>query len=168
MANWIVRNGTPADASEIANLVNRAYRGQGDNGGMQGWTNESGLVEGPRTSAAEILQHMQEGTFFCARETADGPLRGSVWLAPREGEWYIGMFSVAPSLQNSGLGRFLMRHCETLARGAGIPRLTLTVLSPRAELQAWYERQGYVRTGEAFPFPHGGPHQLFVFRKTAI
>lgn len=167
MVNWIVRKGTPADASEIADLVNRAYRGQGENGSAQGWTNEIGLVEGPRTSAAEILQHMQEGTFLCARETEPGPLQGSVWLESREGEYYIGMLSVLPELQNAGLGRLLMRQCEALARGAGVPRLTLTVLSPRAELQAWYERQGYQRTGETLPFPHGGPHQLFVFRKNA-
>jgi len=31
----------------------------------------------------------------------------------------------------------------------------MTVIVQRAELIAWYERRGYVRTGERKPFPYG-------------
>jgi hypothetical protein len=31
----------------------------------------------------------------------------------------------------------------------------MTVIAQRAELIAWYERRGYVRTGETRPFPYG-------------
>ena len=33
----------------------------------------------------------------------------------------------------------------------------MTVIRQRAELIAYYERRGYVRTGEYRPFPHGNP-----------
>ncbi len=165
MHSWLLRTGTAADAAEITTLVNQAYRGQGGDGSVQGWTNEIGLVEGPRTSVGEVLQQMEAGVFLCARLGGDGPLRGCVWFEPRGREGYIGMLSVFPALQNSGLGRLLMVECEALARERQIPTLVLTVLAPRAELQAWYQRQGYEPTGERLPFPHGGPLELLVFRK---
>lgn len=165
MQSWLVVKGTASDAAEIAALVNQAYRGQGDNGSAAGWTNEVGWVEGPRTSVGEVLQRMETGVFLCARAESDGTLRGSVWFEPRGNDGYIGMLSVSPALQNSGLGRLLMRECEGLAREAGLPALTLTVLSPRVELQAWYQRQGYAPTGERQPFPHSGLLELLVFRK---
>jgi hypothetical protein len=31
----------------------------------------------------------------------------------------------------------------------------LTVIAQRAELIAWYERRGYLHTGEQRPFPYG-------------
>ena len=34
----------------------------------------------------------------------------------------------------------------------------MTVISVRSELIAWYERHGYVRTGETKPFPMDDPN----------
>jgi hypothetical protein len=31
----------------------------------------------------------------------------------------------------------------------------MTVINVRGTLSAWYERRGYVRTGETKPFPYG-------------
>lgn len=125
MHSWLLRTGTAADAAEITTLVNQAYRGQGGDGSVQGWTNEIGLVEGPRTSVGEVLQQMEAGVFLCAKLGGDGPLRGCVWFEPRGREGYIGMLSVFPALQNSGLGRLLMGECEALARERQIPTLVL-------------------------------------------
>jgi hypothetical protein len=33
--------------------------------------------------------------------------------------------------------------------------MRLTVIQVRDSLSAWYERRGYVRTGETKPFPYG-------------
>ena len=35
--------------------------------------------------------------------------------------------------------------------------MEMTVISVRSELIAWYERLGYVRTGETRPFPMDDP-----------
>ena len=37
----------------------------------------------------------------------------------------------------------------------GVESVHMTVLVQRAELIAWYERRGYVRTGVRKPFPYG-------------
>ena len=37
----------------------------------------------------------------------------------------------------------------------GAKRMRMTVIQIRDSLSAWYERRGYVRTGETKPFPYG-------------
>jgi len=66
------------------------------------------------------------------------------------------MFAVRPGLQGSGTGSELLTYAEDYARAefAGTS-MEMTVIGQRTELIAWYERRGYVRTGEARPFPYG-------------
>jgi hypothetical protein len=37
----------------------------------------------------------------------------------------------------------------------GAPALEMTVIAQRGDLMAWYERLGFVATGERRPFPYG-------------
>lgn len=92
MVNCSVQKGTPADSAEVADLVNRAYRGEGE----AGWTNEVGLVEGPRTYPAEIIRMMDCGVFLCARDQVNGELVGSVYTEVQDASLYFGMLSVSP------------------------------------------------------------------------
>jgi len=67
---------------------------------------------------------------------------------------YLGMLSVSPELQAAGLGRRLIAAAEDAARTAfGATTMEMTVIDRRAELIAWYQRRGYVLTGETRPFP---------------
>ena len=66
---------------------------------------------------------------------------------------YLGMLCVAPALQSAGLGRRLLDAAEDHARSHGIAAMEMTVIDSRETLIAWYERRGYVRTGETRPFP---------------
>ena len=47
----IVVPASHADVGDIVSLVNSAYRGEG-----AGWTNEVGLLAGPRTDAATLAE----------------------------------------------------------------------------------------------------------------
>ena len=59
--------------------------------------------------------------------------------------------------QRTGLGKALQAAAEEHAAAAGATTMELCVIDRRAELIAWYERRGYVRTGESRPFPYGEP-----------
>jgi hypothetical protein len=57
-------------------------------------------------------------------------------------------------LLTSENGRFVL--FERIAREEwACARVEMTVIDIRAELIAWYERRGYVRTGRTKPFPYG-------------
>ena len=77
---------------------------------------------------------------------------------------YLGMLTIDPELQASGLGRRLLAAAEqeAVARFAA-RRMEMTVIHRRAELIAWYERRGYAPTGERRPFPVDPPRPELEF-----
>lgn len=172
----------PEDADELAVLVNSAYRGDSS---RKGWTTEADLLDGQRTNAnglrEEIERGDREGTrvILCLREVAGESDTTSLILACVSLErcasagagagaasgaepgnlgvtCYLGMLTVMPPLQAGGIGRILLEGAENFARERwGARRMILGVIQLREELIAWYERRGYVRTGETKPFPYG-------------
>jgi ribosomal protein S18 acetylase RimI-like enzyme len=140
----------------IAALVNSAYRGDSS---RVGWTTEADLLGGqrtdPETLRADLASH-PGAVLLTARDEADETLLGSVWLEPKSEElWYLGMLTVRPDLQARGIGRRLLQEAERYAAARGARRMRMTVITVRDTLLEWYERRGYVRTGELLPFPYG-------------
>lgn len=145
----------PADLPAIADLVNAAYRG-GDQ--AQSWTHEADYIDGLRTwpeALAQDLAASPAAVLLALRDGADRPIQGCVWLEPCGGDaWYLGLLSVRPELQDRKLGRSLLGEAEAWAAAHGAGRIRLTVVNLRDTLIAWYQRQGYVLTGETQPFPY--------------
>ncbi|NRD69164.1 GNAT family N-acetyltransferase [Psychrobacter okhotskensis] len=79
---------------------------------------------------------------------------------------YIGMFAVHPELQGQGVGNIILQAAETFARrhlsssdqqnNQQPSRLTMSILSHRPELLAYYQRRGYQLNGNKMPFPDDG------------
>jgi ribosomal protein S18 acetylase RimI-like enzyme len=74
-------------------------------------------------------------------------------LKAKENELYLGMLTVSPELQNSGIGKKLLQQAEIFAAELGLQKIVMTVISVREELISWYKRNGYVDTGVREPFP---------------
>lgn len=70
----------------------------------------------------------------------------------------IAWFTVASKYQQFGVGRHLLAHAETDSRQRwpDLRTMELNALSSRDALIAWYERNGYVRTGKFVEFPTEG------------
>jgi predicted N-acetyltransferase YhbS len=161
LTELVIRMGTQEDAQEITGLVNRAYAGVGG-----GWTNERGLVEGPRTSFETVADLMRRGTFLVGQERGARPLLASVYVERRDAHaLYLGMLSVEPAMQARGLGRTMVQACEKFARNQGVFRLALTVLCGRDTLHGWYERRGFRSTGKRVPLVHGKGLELLTYEK---
>lgn len=143
---------TPSDLSELTHLVNSAYRGDSS---RKGWTTEADLLGGVRTSEESLAETMaQPGTtILLHRDQATHELIGCVYLEQKADLMYLGMLTVSPEVQARGLGKYLLAGAETYAHNLGCRAVEMTVISQRAELIAWYERRGYVLTGESRPFP---------------
>jgi GNAT superfamily N-acetyltransferase len=142
-----------ADLPSVVDLVNLAYRGGGE-----AWNTESGYIDGERMTLAMLrsdLADKPQALLLAWRDAADGPLLGCAWLEPAGAEvWYVGTVTVHPDAQDRGLGRQILTAAEDEARARGARRMRMTVVNVRTALIGWYERRGYVLTGEVLPFPY--------------
>ena len=139
------------DVPTVVALINSAYRGDAS---RAGWTTEADLIDGPRTDDAEISALVAADDSLLLLAVRGDEIVGSVFLQRQPEAGYLGMFVVRPRLQGGGTGKQLMRAAETLVREQwGLAKMTMTVITLRSELLAFYERRGYRRTGEVRPFP---------------
>jgi ribosomal protein S18 acetylase RimI-like enzyme len=138
-----------ADAPALNQLVNSAYRGDTS---RQGWTTEADLLDGTRIDEAAMRDLIEKpGTVILTYREA-GELLGCVELRFQEGKLYLGMLSVKPDTQGTGIGKKLMQAAEDYATQQNINAIIMTVISVRKELIDWYIRHGYQLTGERKPF----------------
>ena len=142
------------DIPDLVFLINSAYRGDSS---RKGWTTEADMVSGElRTNEEHMLELMQRNdVVFLKYSNDEKEIEGSVFLQKREGKLYLGMLSVSPYLQAKGIGKKLMAASEDYAREQDCPAIFMRVISIREELIAWYERQGYYKTGEIKLFEDG-------------
>ena len=138
------------DISSLNKLINSAYRGESS---KQGWTTEANLLEGSRTTEKELLEIIQDKKNTILKFSESNEIIGCVLLVVKEDELYLGMLTVSPELQNSGIGKKLMQQAEIYASTLGLSKIVMTVISAREELISWYKRNGYIDTGARQPFP---------------
>jgi GNAT superfamily N-acetyltransferase len=138
-----VRTAVPADAVNITNVINAAFR-----------IAEGFFVDGPRISQAEVEELLVKGSFLLAE--ADDKLSGCVYVELRDERSYLGLLSVDPSCQKSGLGSVLMVEAENYCREHGARFMDIYIVNLREELPAFYRRRGYVENGTT-PFPDDVP-----------
>ena len=140
------------DISTLVALMDNAYRGENS---KQGWTSEADLFIGNKrtdeTTVANLIQ--KPGVAFLKYLSEVGILEGCVLLHKKDNRIYLGMFSVSPSAQGKGIGKKLLTAADDYAREHDCTSIYMTVISVREELIAWYERNGYKKTGKVLPFP---------------
>jgi ribosomal protein S18 acetylase RimI-like enzyme len=151
----MITKATLEDVSPLNHLINSAYRGESS---KKGWTTEANLLKGLRTTEEELTKIIQNTKKTILKFTENNQIIGCVLLVEKEHQLYLGMLTVLPDLQNSGVGKKLLNHAEIHASALGLPKIVMTVISIREELIAWYKRNGYVDTGIREPFPTSDVH----------
>lgn len=146
----MITTATLEDVSALEKLINSAYRGETS---KQGWTTEANLLGGKRITEEELSEIIQNKENTILKFTENDAIIGCVLLVNKGNRLYLGMLTVSPILQNSGIGKQLLKEADVHALALGLPKIVMTVISIREELIAWYKRHGFVDTGarEAFP-----------------
>ena len=160
-----IKIATANDIEELLPLVNSAYRGENS---KKGWTTEANIIEGDsRTDVSSLLTMMNDENAIILTYRNNNELQGCVYLQKQDEKLYLGMLSVNPEIQGGGIGKKLLRAAEEHAKNMHCDVITMTVISVRHELIAWYERNGYKDTGKRKPFPDdekfGKPVQPLTF-----
>lgn len=143
-----------SDIQEIEKLVNSAYRGDSS---RKGWTTEADLLGGIRIDEEALKELMQSQNSEIYIHKQDSRITGCVNLILKREVIYLGMLTVDPMLQNSGIGKQILQYVEGLAKKRSFKEIEMTVISKRTELIAWYERHGFKKTEEKRPFPMNNP-----------
>lgn len=150
----MITRATLEDVSALDSLVNSAYRGESS---KKGWTSEAHLLGGIRITKKELTETIQKTDTFIMKYTEAEQILGCMMLVEKENALYLGMLTVSPDLQGKGIGKKMLKSAEIFAKEKGIPKIEMTVISIRLELVSWYERHGYMKTGETKPFPMNNP-----------
>lgn len=151
----MITKATIEDISLLNTLINSAYRGESS---KKGWTTEANILEGLRTTEEELTETILNPKNTVLKFTDNNQIIGCVLLVEKEQQLYLGMLTVSPDLQNSGIGKKLLQQADLHAQSLGLPKIIMTVISVRDELIAWYKRNGYEDTGVREPFPASDVH----------
>ena len=156
-----------SDIPALETFLNRCYRFD------EGWTNESELVGGIRTTQNELKNVIADPKqyLFVYPETDNaqrdgtetGKILGCINVGIENGSAHIGMFAVNPELQAGGIGSTLLQAAETFAKrhlsatdSENPTVIKMLVLNGRPKLLDYYQRRGYTNTGNTEPFPEDG------------
>lgn len=143
------------DAEPVAKLINASYRGETS---RQGWTTEADILDGLRTTTADIAKVIRRDDAFMLIGVLNDEVVASICCELQviafKHTVHFGMIAVKPTLQDRGYGKDLLTAAETMTkREWRVAGFHMTVISLRHEVIAFYERLGYERTGEFKDFP---------------
>ena len=105
----MITKATIEDVSALNTLINSAYRGESS---KKGWTTEANILEGLRTTEQELTESIQNPRNTIFKFTENNQIIGCVLLIEKEQQLYLGMLTVSPELQNSGLGKKLLQQAS--------------------------------------------------------
>ena len=136
-----IRTASPKDAQPITDLINLAFEV------------ERPFMQGDRIAIEDVQRRIDIGKFFLAED--DAGIAGCVYIELQNDRSYLGLLSIDPARQGTGLGKKLMSIAEQYARDHGSRAMDLLILNLRTELPPFYLRLGYAEDGTA-PFPDNG------------
>lgn len=157
MNSLTFRNAIQPDTPALFSLINSAYRGDS---ARSGWTNEADLVGGLRVTEEEIHSIISSPDQRFLLALSGDEIVGCVHLKFVTDELRINMLTIHPEKQNQKIGAQLFSEIERVAREVGKKYLWLAVIHVRKELISYYERKGFVLTGESEPFPPEYPAKI--------
>jgi len=138
-----IRPAEPSDIEPIVHLVNRAF------------VAESPWIEGERIDLDGLHELWARGKFLVAED--NGLLTACVFIEPRGERAHLGLVSVDPTRQGTGLGSQLMAAVEAHCREAGFREMELRFINHRTELEHFYKGLGFSPSGLTEP---AGAHRI--------
>lgn len=135
-----LRIAAPPELEAVTRLINLAFEV------------ERFFIEGDRITIDAVRELAAKGSFLLAEDETG--IAGCVYVEPRGERAYLGLLSVDPSRQRTGIGARLIEAAENHSRHARCRFMDLRIVNLRAELPPYYRQLGYEQTGTS-PFTPG-------------
>jgi len=140
-----IREAEAADVAPLTQLINTAF------------VVEQIAIEGERVNPERVRGYMERGKFLLLEDGS--VLVGCVYVEQRGSHGYVGLLSIEPPRQGSGLGRRLMAAAEQHVSEQGCASVDLRIISARPELLRFYGKLGFKETGIS-PMPEDTPLKM--------
>ena len=134
-----IRLAQQKDAGQVTDLINAAFA-----------LVERFFIDSDRINLEEVNAFLRSGQFLLAED--EGSVVACAYLEQQGDHTYLGLLSVDPSRQGSGLGSLLMNAAEAYGKKIGSRFMDVKVVNLRTELLPYYRKRGYIDTGTS-PFP---------------
>jgi ribosomal protein S18 acetylase RimI-like enzyme len=144
-----LRAATEADVPRLTELVREAYGH---------YVERLGEPPRPMTDDYAEVVHTQRVTVA----EADGEIVGLAVVGVGDEGFFIDNVAVDPSRHGTGVGKALLEHAESAARGAGFDSIYLYTHERMAENLALYSRIGYVEFDRRL---HGGATIVYLRKR---
>ena len=144
-----------SDITNLVDLINSAYRQQEG----RSWTSESEIVTGDRINVKQLEQALAQDDFQLFVAELDEQIVACIGLTFTQHDVEIGTFCIASTLQNQGIGKYVLDFAEqylydkVLFNLCHFTHFVMWVLSVRHELIAYYQRRGYLLTEKIEAYP---------------
>ncbi|HDU8164134.1 GNAT family N-acetyltransferase [Acinetobacter baumannii] len=141
-----------SDIPTLVELINQSYREQQG----RSWTTEVEYVKGQRINKEQLKQQLElPNSVLLIGEIDSSKVVTCIGLTFQSNTVEIGTFCTDPHVQNMKIGRSVLEYAEQFALHK-VPELDsaiMYILNVRSELIAYYERSGYIKTGNHEPYP---------------
>ncbi len=132
-------------------LVNGAYRPTPQ---LAGWTHEADLVAGERVTVVQVMEALGRDSTTVLVGLKGAEIIACIQVDHDGSRSHLGMFAVAPALQNAGIGKQMLAYGEGYARTTFAAKtFVMLVILERRELVTFYLRRGYQQTGDVLDYP---------------
>jgi predicted N-acetyltransferase YhbS len=141
----MIRRAQDADAEALCRLINRAF------------AVEKFFLDSDRIDLPQVCENLRKGAFLVAED--GGAMLACVYVEIRGDRGYLGLLSVEPGRQRSGLGKQLVSAAEDFCRDVRCRAMDLNIVDLRVDLPPFYKALGYGESGAA-EFPPEIPTKL--------
>ncbi|OAQ99093.1 hypothetical protein LLEC1_06885 [Akanthomyces lecanii] len=147
------RRAALADAPRLRDLNEHAFS---TNDSRPDWTGDAELASMYTVSLESVEKSLaMEGWETLVAENEAGDVIASVSVGKKgDDTGRVAFLIVQDEYQRGGVGGRILAYGEDFCkREWGVKKLSLSALSSRKALLAWYRSRGYRETGETSPFP---------------
>lgn len=132
--DYSIRKTQDDDINALISIINDAYSYQDKAKGE------------PRTNLEHLRKRISETDFYTILYA--NTVIGCVYLEPKNAMLHLGLLTVAPKYRGQGIARHVLMAIEAYAKNYQYISLELDYMSLAPWLKIYYERYGFLETGE--------------------
>jgi GNAT superfamily N-acetyltransferase len=104
-----------------------------------------------RTSAERLHERIDASVVYVVKQP-DGAIVGCVYIEPIDDGFHLGLFAVSNERRGTGLADAIFMAVEKFTKASNMHLLELDYMSIAPWLKPYYQKRGYIETGQIRPW----------------